>query len=108
MKLINAGRILENAQTLEESRVPAGELPGSVITMHVVVRPPPDKSNANRPYHFLLAFINTFFRAGRTPFRLFRNLFSPAEGDGLALIWIARSSASSFQFVAPEKKKTGI
>lgn len=45
MKLINAGRILENAQTLEESRVPAGELPGSVITMHVVVRPPPDKSN---------------------------------------------------------------
>ncbi|KAK8930621.1 Membrane-anchored ubiquitin-fold protein 3 [Platanthera zijinensis] len=45
MKLINAGRILENTQTLEESRVPAGELPGSVITMHVVVRLPPDKNN---------------------------------------------------------------
>lgn len=39
MKLINAGKILENNKTLAESRVPVGELPGGVITMHVVVRP---------------------------------------------------------------------
>ncbi|KAL3687521.1 hypothetical protein R1sor_013830 [Riccia sorocarpa] len=40
MKLINAGKVLENSKTLAESRVPVGELPGGVITMHVVVRPP--------------------------------------------------------------------
>ncbi|KAJ4756805.1 Membrane-anchored ubiquitin-fold protein 3 [Rhynchospora pubera] len=40
LKLINAGRILENNRTLAESRVPVGEVPGGVITMHVVVRPP--------------------------------------------------------------------
>ncbi|XP_010261178.1 PREDICTED: membrane-anchored ubiquitin-fold protein 3-like isoform X1 [Nelumbo nucifera] len=47
VKLINAGKILENSRTLAESRVPVGELPGGVITMHVVVRPPlSDKKNA--------------------------------------------------------------
>jgi hypothetical protein len=40
MKLINAGKVLENSKTLAESRVVVGELPGCVITMHVVVRPP--------------------------------------------------------------------
>ena len=46
LKLINAGKILENNRTLAESRVPVGELPGGVITMHVVVRPPQlDKNN---------------------------------------------------------------
>jgi hypothetical protein len=40
MKLINAGKILENSKTLADSRVPLGEIPGSVITMHVVIRPP--------------------------------------------------------------------
>ncbi|WOL00611.1 hypothetical protein Cni_G09324 [Canna indica] len=46
VKLINAGRILENNQTIAESRVPVSELPGGVITMHVVVRPPAlDKNN---------------------------------------------------------------
>ncbi|KAM0936873.1 putative Ubiquitin-like domain-containing protein [Dioscorea sansibarensis] len=54
IKLINAGKILEDSRTLAESRVPVGELPGGVITMHVVVRPPlPDKHNekqlANSP-----------------------------------------------------------
>lgn len=39
VKLINAGRILENNKTLAESRVPVGELLGGVITMHVVVKP---------------------------------------------------------------------
>ncbi|KAJ3695786.1 hypothetical protein LUZ60_001163 [Juncus effusus] len=45
LKLINAGRILENNQTLSESRVPVGEVPGTVITMHVVVRPPQINKN---------------------------------------------------------------
>ncbi|KAF3662887.1 Membrane-anchored ubiquitin-fold protein 5 [Capsicum annuum] len=40
VKLINAGRILENNKTLGESRLPVAEVPGGVITMHVVVRPP--------------------------------------------------------------------
>lgn len=40
VKLINAGKILENNRTLAESRVPVGEFQGGVITMHVVVRPP--------------------------------------------------------------------
>uniref|UniRef100_A0A1D1ZF99 Membrane-anchored ubiquitin-fold protein n=1 Tax=Anthurium amnicola TaxID=1678845 RepID=A0A1D1ZF99_9ARAE len=46
VKLINGGKILENNQTLAASRVPVADLPGGVITMHVVVRPPVfDKSN---------------------------------------------------------------
>lgn len=53
VKLINAGRILENSKTLAESRVPVGEVPGSVITMHVVVRPPQsnksEKQQSNSP-----------------------------------------------------------
>ncbi|CAA3002077.1 membrane-anchored ubiquitin-fold 6-like [Olea europaea subsp. europaea] len=45
LKLINAGMILENNRTLRESRLPLTEVPGGVITMHVVVRPPlPDKN----------------------------------------------------------------
>lgn len=48
VKLINAGRILENNKTLAESRLPVAEIPGGVITMHVVVRPPlSDKNNGN-------------------------------------------------------------
>ena len=50
MKLINAGKILENNRTLAESRLLVGELPGGVITMHVVVRPPlSDKNTGNSP-----------------------------------------------------------
>ncbi|KAF7141702.1 hypothetical protein RHSIM_Rhsim06G0086500 [Rhododendron simsii] len=37
VKLINAGKILENNKTLAESRLPIGEVPGGVITMHVVM-----------------------------------------------------------------------
>ncbi|KAK6115447.1 hypothetical protein DH2020_007716 [Rehmannia glutinosa] len=48
IKLINAGRILENNRTLAESRLPLSEVPGGVITMLVVVRPPiPDKNSGN-------------------------------------------------------------
>ncbi|XP_062221993.1 membrane-anchored ubiquitin-fold protein 3-like isoform X1 [Phragmites australis] len=48
LKLINAGRILENNRTLAESCVPVGEVPGSVITMHVVVRPPQADKNSEK------------------------------------------------------------
>lgn len=48
LKLINAGKILENNRTLADSRLPVGELPGGLITMHVVVRiPVADKKNGN-------------------------------------------------------------
>lgn len=40
VKLINAGKILENNKTLAESRSLVSEIPGGVITMHVVLRPP--------------------------------------------------------------------
>ncbi|WZY95653.1 hypothetical protein YC2023_067982 [Brassica napus] len=40
VKLINAGKILDNNRTLAESTLPVGELHGMVITMHVVLRPP--------------------------------------------------------------------
>ncbi|OVA04333.1 Ubiquitin supergroup [Macleaya cordata] len=39
VKLIYAGKVLENSKTLAESRIPFGDLPGGVITMHVVVQP---------------------------------------------------------------------
>lgn len=47
LKLINAGKILENNRTLAESRLPV-ELPGGVITMHVVVRPPLSDKNTDK------------------------------------------------------------
>lgn len=55
VKLINAGKILENNRTLAESRLPVSELPGGVITMHVVLRPPiPDKKSGNAHRNLLL------------------------------------------------------
>ncbi|PKI60313.1 membrane-anchored ubiquitin-fold protein 4-like [Punica granatum] len=38
IKLINAGKILENSKTVGQCRIPFGELPKAVITMHVVVQ----------------------------------------------------------------------
>ncbi|GLT74461.1 hypothetical protein SLA2020_462570 [Shorea laevis] len=48
LKLINAGKILENNRTLAECRVPVGELPGGIITMHVVLRPPVTNKNKDK------------------------------------------------------------
>ncbi|KAJ8772246.1 hypothetical protein K2173_027423 [Erythroxylum novogranatense] len=46
VKLINAGKVLENNRTVADCRLPVGDLAGGVITMHVVLRPPmPDKKN---------------------------------------------------------------
>ncbi|XP_051140506.1 membrane-anchored ubiquitin-fold protein 2 isoform X2 [Andrographis paniculata] len=42
IKLISAGRILENNRTVGECRSPLGDVPG-VTTMHVVVQPPTEK-----------------------------------------------------------------
>ncbi|KAI4350479.1 hypothetical protein L6164_004931 [Bauhinia variegata] len=38
IKLINAGKILENNKTVGQCRAPFGDLPRGVITMHVVVQ----------------------------------------------------------------------
>ncbi|GKV12430.1 hypothetical protein SLEP1_g23570 [Rubroshorea leprosula] len=46
VKLINAGKILENNRTLAECRLPVGELPGAVITMLVVLRLPVTSKNS--------------------------------------------------------------
>ncbi|KAK4441739.1 Membrane-anchored ubiquitin-fold protein 3 [Sesamum alatum] len=48
MKLIHAGKVLENAKTLAESRVHIGDLPGGVITMHVVVQPAVAKKKTDK------------------------------------------------------------
>lgn len=40
VKLIHAGKVLENSKTLADSRIAFGDVPGEVITMHVVVQPP--------------------------------------------------------------------
>ena len=53
LKLINGGKILENSRTLAESRVTIGEVPGGVITMHVVVRPPQADKNRGIAYNFM-------------------------------------------------------
>ncbi|XP_026385920.1 membrane-anchored ubiquitin-fold protein 3-like isoform X2 [Papaver somniferum] len=44
VKLISAGKILENNKTVGQCKAPFGELPGGVITMHVVVQPSLAKS----------------------------------------------------------------
>lgn len=60
VKLINAGKILENNRTIAESRLPVGGLPGGVITMHVVVRAPlPDKNSGNSFNYMALNFHKT-------------------------------------------------
>ncbi|CAN0925026.1 Membrane-anchored ubiquitin-fold protein 4 [Linum grandiflorum] len=48
IKLINAGKILENTKTVGQCRAPFGELPNSVITMHVVVQPSPVKAKTEK------------------------------------------------------------
>ncbi|KAG9446370.1 hypothetical protein H6P81_012498 [Aristolochia fimbriata] len=48
VKLISAGKILENNKTIAQCRIPFGELPGGVITMHVVVQPSVAKTKAEK------------------------------------------------------------
>lgn len=39
LKLIHAGKILENNKTLADSRITFSDIPGGFVTMHVVVQP---------------------------------------------------------------------
>ncbi|KAK6928562.1 UBL3-like, ubiquitin domain [Dillenia turbinata] len=48
IKLISAGKILENNKTVGQCRVPFGELPRGVITMHVVVQPSLTKAKTEK------------------------------------------------------------
>ncbi|KAL3849797.1 hypothetical protein ACJIZ3_011679 [Penstemon smallii] len=48
MKLIHAGKFLENGKTLAECRVHVDDLPGGVITMHVVVQPSVAKQKTDK------------------------------------------------------------
>ncbi|KAK4779052.1 hypothetical protein SAY86_006580 [Trapa natans] len=43
LKLISAGRILENNRTVADCRSPLYDVPGGVTTMHVIVQPPSEK-----------------------------------------------------------------
>ncbi|XP_039059550.1 membrane-anchored ubiquitin-fold protein 2-like [Hibiscus syriacus] len=55
VKLISAGKILENDKALGECQSPICDIPGGVTTMHVIVQPPLEKekkeinqSNSNK------------------------------------------------------------
>ncbi|KAK0589782.1 hypothetical protein LWI29_018475 [Acer saccharum] len=48
IKLISAGKVLENSKTVGQCRVPFGELPKGGITMHVVVQPPLTKAKTEK------------------------------------------------------------
>ncbi|KAI3905520.1 hypothetical protein MKW92_042814 [Papaver armeniacum] len=48
VKLISAGKILENSKTVGQCKNPFGELPGGLITMHVVVQPSLGKAKAEK------------------------------------------------------------
>ena len=41
VKLISAGKILENNRTVGDCKSPLCDIPGGVTTMHVIVQPPP-------------------------------------------------------------------
>lgn len=48
LKLIHAGKVLENSKTLADSRITFGDIPGGVVTMHVVVQPPVTKKKTEK------------------------------------------------------------
>ncbi|XP_020210868.1 membrane-anchored ubiquitin-fold protein 3 [Cajanus cajan] len=47
LKLIHAGKVLENSKTLADSRITFSDIPGAV-TMHVVVQPPVTKKKTEK------------------------------------------------------------
>ncbi|KAG9158282.1 hypothetical protein Leryth_000411 [Lithospermum erythrorhizon] len=53
VKLINAGKILENNKTVGQCRVPFGELPNGVIIMHAVVQPSVAKVKTDYNHYLL-------------------------------------------------------
>ena len=48
IKLINAGKILENSKTVGQCQMPFGELQKAIITMHVVVQPSVTKRKSGK------------------------------------------------------------
>ncbi|XP_042483306.1 membrane-anchored ubiquitin-fold protein 2-like isoform X1 [Macadamia integrifolia] len=48
VKIISAGRILENNRTLGECRSPLCDVPEGVTTMHVVVQPPSSEKGTEK------------------------------------------------------------
>ena len=56
VKLIHAGKVLENSRTLADSRITFGDIPGGAITMHVVVQPPVPKKKSGLFNLFICAF----------------------------------------------------
>ncbi|OMP06633.1 Zinc finger, RING-type [Corchorus olitorius] len=48
LKIIHAGKVLENNKTLADSRITFGDLPVGVITMHVVVQPAVAKNKTEK------------------------------------------------------------
>lgn len=48
IKLINAGKILENSKSVGQCQMPFGELQKAVITMHVVVHPSVTKTKSGK------------------------------------------------------------
>jgi hypothetical protein len=56
IKLINAGKVLENNKTVGQCRVPFGELPRGVITMHAVVQPSLAKAKTGRFLHLCMFY----------------------------------------------------
>lgn len=53
VKIISAGKILENNKTLGECQSPLCDIPGGVTTMHVVVQPPSQEKGT--------IFLNMYF-----------------------------------------------
>lgn len=56
IKLINAGKVLENNKTVGQCRVPFGELPRGVITMHAVVQPSLAKAKTGSFLHICMFY----------------------------------------------------
>ncbi|KAK7378940.1 hypothetical protein VNO80_04389 [Phaseolus coccineus] len=48
LKLIHAGKFLESSKTLADSKITFSDIPGSFVTMHVVVQPPVSKKKTEK------------------------------------------------------------
>jgi len=61
LKLISAGKILENNRTVGECQSPLCDLPGGVTTMHVVVQPPSVEKGLVLLFNIYLSILLTIF-----------------------------------------------
>ncbi|XP_057800557.1 membrane-anchored ubiquitin-fold protein 4 isoform X1 [Salvia miltiorrhiza] len=58
VKLISAGKILENNKTVAQCKMPFGELPKGVITMHAVVQPSVAKAKTGNLFYLFYSAAN--------------------------------------------------